>query len=273
MTTKLSCAYYLSHNGLGDNILAIGALRFLQKYYEKIYFLCVNVHKDNVRRLIGPNIIIIAFEPQHEILSCMHILNQAPGYADIYVSGACFTPYLSSRIRHPEITSRVKDDKDYASRFPYFTQRADPDYWFLKDFYHCNNLDLSVCFEYFDIDSSEKSLELLNLASPFKIVFCHTKSSDGELDLSAELKDYRHNDDYIIINPNKNTYYKDEKHFSVAESYINQIVGDYIDVVKNASHIYVVNSSFASIVLPLLVTDRLKTKDVKIIMRTQPAGS
>lgn len=31
-------AYLVSHNGLGDNLFMIGALRFLLKFYHKIFF-------------------------------------------------------------------------------------------------------------------------------------------------------------------------------------------------------------------------------------------
>ena len=39
---KQKSAYFLSHNGLGDNITSIGSIIFLLQYYETIYFLCKN---------------------------------------------------------------------------------------------------------------------------------------------------------------------------------------------------------------------------------------
>ena len=41
--TKQKSAYFLSHNGLGDNITNIGAINFLLNYYETIYFLCKDI--------------------------------------------------------------------------------------------------------------------------------------------------------------------------------------------------------------------------------------
>ena len=32
-------AYILSHNGLGDNLFMNGALRFISKFYNKIFFI------------------------------------------------------------------------------------------------------------------------------------------------------------------------------------------------------------------------------------------
>ena len=38
-------AYLLSHNGIGDNLYMIGAVRYLLQYYEKMYFIFVNTEK------------------------------------------------------------------------------------------------------------------------------------------------------------------------------------------------------------------------------------
>ena len=55
-------AYLLSHNGLGDNLYMIGAVRFLLKYYENIYFLCKDIHYDNVKLFYknNNNVVIIS---------------------------------------------------------------------------------------------------------------------------------------------------------------------------------------------------------------------
>ena len=37
-------AFFLSHNGIGDNITNIGAINFLLQYYNSIYFLCKDIY-------------------------------------------------------------------------------------------------------------------------------------------------------------------------------------------------------------------------------------
>ena len=61
---KQKNAYFLSHNGLGDNITSIGAVNFLLNYYENIFFLCKDIHEDNVKLLFNNKpVIIVAFDP------------------------------------------------------------------------------------------------------------------------------------------------------------------------------------------------------------------
>ena len=56
---KLSTAYFVSHNGLGDNITNIGAVNFLLQYYEIIHFLCKDDYANNVKHLFSNNTFFI----------------------------------------------------------------------------------------------------------------------------------------------------------------------------------------------------------------------
>ena len=46
-------AFFLSHNGIGDNITNIGAINFLLQYYNSIYFLCKDIYEENVKLLFN----------------------------------------------------------------------------------------------------------------------------------------------------------------------------------------------------------------------------
>ena len=64
---KLQTAYFLSHNGLGDNITSIGAINFLSNYFETIYFLCKNSYSNNVQVLLNQDCVkIVPFDANNE---------------------------------------------------------------------------------------------------------------------------------------------------------------------------------------------------------------
>ena len=44
-------------------------------------------------------------------------------------------------------------------------------------------------------------------------------------------------------------------------------IAHYIDLIKNCSEIYIIDSCFTGIVLPLVKTNRLKATKVRIILR------
>ena len=72
---KLQTAYFLSHNGLGDNITSISALNFLSNYFETIYFLCKNSYLNNVQLLLNQDSVkLIPFDANNEFAECKNII-------------------------------------------------------------------------------------------------------------------------------------------------------------------------------------------------------
>ena len=57
-------AYLISHNGLGDNLYMIGALRFLLSYYTNIYFICKRQNYANVVLFFSdePKIVCVPYD-------------------------------------------------------------------------------------------------------------------------------------------------------------------------------------------------------------------
>ena len=92
--------YLVSHNGLGDNLYMIGAIRFLLNFYEKIYFLCKNKYYSNVILFFSdnPNIICIPFNENNEVKDIKKILFPKYINNDILICGNCHTSYLKSKI-------------------------------------------------------------------------------------------------------------------------------------------------------------------------------
>jgi hypothetical protein len=244
---KQKNAYFLSHNGLGDNITSIGAVNFLLNYYETIFFLCKDIHEDNVKLLFtNKPVIIVAFDSKNETNDCRRIIhNIHDNETNIFISGY-HTGYLKKKITSPELLKYIQNDSNYSIKYQH-----------IRNFYYDNNLDLSIYFNYFHIASSKISKEYYDDLENHKIVFLHTKASNREINLDDIIKKYENNNDYIIICANKNIYNMSNIKYEIADKYVNIKVAYYIDIIKNAEIIHVIDSCFSCIVYPLITSKQI----------------
>ena len=83
---KLPTAYFVSHNGLGDNITNSSAVNFLLQYYDTIHFLCKDIYVKNIEYLFeNKPVIIVSFDNKNEFVEIEMILSEVTD--DIFVSG------------------------------------------------------------------------------------------------------------------------------------------------------------------------------------------
>jgi len=256
MSFKLNTAYYLSHNGLGDNITSIGAINFLLKYYNVIYFLCKDIYKKNVELLfLGKPVVIVDFPHNNEFAETKRIISNAyynDNNINIFICG-CHRTYINSYITHPELLNRQQDN----------TWKCD--YEFIEKFYTCINLDLSIYYNYFNIPSNEMSINCLKSVEMYKIIFCHTKGSDREINIDKYINKYINDNDYICVCTNKNLYNVSNEKHKIANYYINLPIVHYIDIIKKCERFFIINSCFSCIFYPLSKTKRLKAIEGYII--------
>jgi len=259
MINKKTSAYFLSHNGLGDHITMIGAVNFLLQYYEVIYFLCRENNENNVKLLYeNKSVNIVTFKGYNEFEECKQILENAKNIdndVNLFISGY-HKSYINSIITHDELLNYKPSNKNYTT-----------DYNFIENFYKDINLDLSIYYEYFDINSSIMSKKYYEEIINYTIVFVHTKSSIREIDIDHIINQYKDDETTIIICANKNCYDENDFKYNIVNKYINIPVAHYIDIIKNSQKIYVIDSCFSCIVLPLYKTNRLKATEVKIFSR------
>lgn len=251
--SKYDFAYVLSHNGLGDNITMIGAINFLSQHYKKIYFLCKDKYASNVKLLINKkNVTIVPFDHKNEFSSCKNILDNvySNNSTDIFVCG-CHKSYCKSKITNSSILNYKKNNK-YSIKWKH-----------IENFYKDMNLDLNIYYNYFDINSTEKSMVLYYKIKDKNIIFCHTQSSTKTISLPENIKKNIHNDKYIIICANENIYNENHKYFNLANKFVNIPLQNYIDVIKNACEIFIIDSCFSCIIHPLSVVNKLNTKKIK----------
>jgi hypothetical protein len=254
---KLKSAYFLSHNGLGDNITNIGAVNFLLEYYESIYFLCKDIYEENVKLLfVGMPVYTVVFSPHNEFSECLHILsNVNKQESDIFVSGL-HTNYASSHITHPELL-KYKQQQKYQINYSH-----------INDFYTQIGLDTSIYVDYFNINSSKESLQYYNEIRDYKIVFVHTKGSNRSINVDDVLSKYKSNDEYIIISADGINVYShdtaDSPKYAICERFKNMKISHYIDIIKHAEIIHVVNSCFSCIIYPMLLAKSIHPIECKI---------
>jgi hypothetical protein len=252
---KLPKAYFVSHNGLGDNITNIGAVRFLLNYYETIYFLCKDIHEKNVEQLFtNMPVVAVPFYSNDEIYSIKNIL-QGVVVGDIFPSG-CHRLYIQKRITHPDLLNYKQNDKHYTIEFSH-----------IRNFYYDIGLDLSIYYEYFEINSSDMSKKYYDDIKEHKIIFVHSKSSNREVNYDHVYETYKDNQEYLIVCANKNMYKKDDPYYAIADKYVNIYVAWYIDIMNNAELLYLVDSCFSCIVLPLIKTNKIKKERVHLHIR------
>jgi hypothetical protein len=151
---KQKTAYFLGHNGLGDNITSISAVNFLLKYYETIHFLCRKHNVDNVKLIYNNEKVIIEtvdvkWHCPKEAEGFKKIIDEADPDADCFILGFQNIKNFKNKITHPELLKYVPNNDGYNIRWS-----------FIKDFYNDIGLDLSIYYNYFNIDSCETSKKL-----------------------------------------------------------------------------------------------------------------
>jgi hypothetical protein len=247
-------AYILSHNGLGDNITNIGAVNFLLNYYNNIYFLCKDIYLENVKLFFkNPRVILIPIEPTNEFENCKNvILNTKPETDDCFISGMCHTSYLQSRISHPLILNYVKNNK-YSLKYNH-----------IYNFYNDIGLDTSIYVDYFKIDSCEFSKQYYLNIQNYNIIFLHTKGSNRSIDLSGIINLYQDKEDHIIVCVNENVYDKNHPKYNIADKYVNIPIAYYIDIIKSANEIHVIDSCFSCVVYPLILSGQIESSRVEL---------
>ena len=268
-------AYLVSHNGMGDNLFMIGALHFLLKFYEKIYFLCKSKYYPNVNLFFmdTPNIICLPFNEDNETEEIKQIINANYEENDIFICGFCHTSYLQSKITQPELVNYKHIDKNYTIDFDTLTSG---NYSFIADFYRDINLNLTYFYEYFYLPTTKEAIELYKTVQAYYIIFIQLKSSDGkELNIKSLLEKHLYDKNTILLCNDKNLYdiagqekIADTKiKYNICQSFMYNKLVHYKEVIQNSDEIYIIDSCFIGMVLPYLKTNQLKAKKVRIIRR------
>jgi len=273
-------AYFLNNNGLGDNLYSIGAVRFLSQFYDKIYFLCKDKYCENVKLFFLDNdsIICVPFhstDMEHEKQVCSNILT--PKYVDdnvdIFICGLHINYLKTKKTNQKLIQHTIPENTKYSIEYDTITLANY--YGFIECMYKDIQLNLSTMFEYFYLPPTHESLALYELVESYNIVFIHTTSSNNvSLNISNLLSKYLYDEKTILICSDVNIYStatlnnkEITKKRDLCDLFVNIKLLFYLDTILNSQEIYIIDSCFTGIVLPLLKTNKLKAQNVRIIVR------
>jgi hypothetical protein len=257
----MTSVFFLGHNGLGDNITNIGAINYLLTIYKNVYFICKDIYIENLKEIYtDPRIFLVPFKSNNETDACFKLL--IPRYKqknmDVLISGDCHKINFKSKIQNNLLKYRNKN-KSYSINTKYIH---------IKNFYDDISLDLSIYYNYFNIDSSTKSIELYENIKHYNIIFMHSIAGNNKkIDLTEYINKFIDNENDIIISADYNVYKKEDKKFELARQYVNKLVPHYIDIIKNAKYIYIIDSCFSCIIIPLSYRNELNTIEYKIFNR------
>jgi len=275
-------AYIVSHTGMGDNLYMIGAVRFLLKFYNKIHLICKKKYYSNVNLFFvdEPRIVCVQYDEkdcnsQHEILAIQEIIekNCQTNFVDLFACGWHKT-YLQSKITNKEFLEYTIEKNNESLDYDTLTTE---NYHFLKGFYEDMKLNLTIFIKYFELPSTAESIDLYNSVKKYNIVFIQYESSDKvRLNISNLLGKYLYHEETILLCNDVNLYETVEKSNETEEllnkreickNFILNKLVNYVDTIKNSQEIYIVDSCFTGIVLPLLKQNKLKANTVRIIRR------
>lgn len=265
-------AYYLSHNGLGDLIISTSAVRFLLNFYNKVHMLCSHVHIEQMKLVLidEPRIILIPVKMNADNIifeNCYNALKHAFPICDMYICGG-FTKLFLSTIRNEYINAYVPNNELYNLRYDTLT---DENSKFIYEYYNTINLDLRIYYEYFTIKSTTQSRELYDLVKDYKrVIFTQIKCSGSEqLNIDGVKSKYMNDDDTIILCNDENLYDKatNPTKYNISQHFVKNNIAWYIETILNCNEIYIIDSCFIAIVLPLAKMKRLKADIVRIIKR------
>lgn len=282
-------AYLVSHNGLGDNLCMIGALRYLLQFYNNVYILCKIKNHENFKLFFTDtkNIHCIPIDDREEQKNMIHILKTASYNMlnDIFVCGG-LKHLFNSRILNQNFIQNLHLENSKTNSTEYKIDHdmlTSKNFSFIENFYKDIWMNLSIFYNYYKIPENQESVELYEKIKDYYIIFIQLKSSCGKsLNISNLIKKYINDKNSILICNDSNLYREHiKKNQHLKEDELNDIstkaelcdlfkmtkLVNYYHTIINSNEIYIIDSCFIGIVLPLLKQNKLKANTVRIILR------
>jgi len=209
-------AVILSHLGMGDMIGISPAIRHYCKKYNEVYIFSKEKNSKNVFDMYDDvsnlNIITIDNDPTLESQQINFYLNEIESDFDLISSGL------------------YKKNREEFINLP-------------DNFYDDLGLDYSVYEEEFNLPN--RVLEdntLLDLLGGIDYNFVVGTSSTQ--DITDKILESL-NKDIFVVNPSKNIYSEDDDRYELSQKFLDLPLFDYVNLIKNAKGIYLIDSSFS----------------------------
>lgn len=265
-------AYILVHPGLGDSLFMIGATRYCLNYYSRIFLMCGKKNLDTLSGVFDDRVTLIYGDEKEPLPEKSLIGKYDDPESDIFVCGY-YKCMMKSKITNKPFLDATIMPSTY--RIDYDTLTSE-NYKFIESFYNDMKLNLTYFIDNFYIRQSQKSIELFESIGNYYIIFVQYRTYKGEhINISQLLSKNLNKQNTIIVSNDQNFYNVDIDpiKYKLAEQYVyrnsNLIMLDYISTIIGCNEIYIIDSAFTGIVLPLLKLGHLKADPVRIIRRQE----
>jgi len=241
---KPKTAFVLTHLGLGDNITAIGAVRYLSTCYDKVIVVCKEKNHRNMELFYNDDKTI-------ELYPVINDNNISPRLGFNYNSFKQITKNMDL----------------YLAGAHCLTKRPNPNTDLPFNFYRDMGINEKYFRNYFYINPLPESQALFEkLKSVNRYIFLHNLSSTGKaFEIEEMEKNFGFNKNHtLVVNPCSNMYNKSDSFYTLAQSFINHPLPFYVDLIINAKKVIMTDSSFFCMAINLPIVSReiyLKSRD------------
>jgi len=215
-----SKVFVLTHLGLGDHITAIGLIRYLSTYYDKVVVFYLKKNYENLRLLYEDDPDISFYHCDNFVIPC-----------DVYQKEI----FDSITGNHPLIVIG-----NWYSRFNVYRAPL--------AFYQQINYNESIFRNYYHIPEKEEYTQLYMLVKNQEphYAFIHNTSDRGvQFTIEeAEQKMGMSRNDIFFVNPNFNCYEPGTDRHELASKLIGHLVPYYMELIKNSKINFLCDSVF-----------------------------
>jgi hypothetical protein len=219
-------ALFLGHHQLGDNILYIGAVRYLSLLYDEFVIPCpIAQHSDTIKSFYAdlPNIKIVPMSKDY------------------------YHRYGKDLDREMNLAQYSKIYRLGFYRNDGFTGIS-PDFW-----YNQLGLSPSIRLSHFFIPENIESKELYeSIKIPY--MFVHQKSSNTDR-INVVKWDIN---ETLTLDPDVNLYQPDHNWYELAQTFVKKPFNHYYDTLRHAKELHLVDSSFHCMAINLKLDAEVK---------------
>lgn len=211
-------AVVYTHTGLGDSITAVGIVRYMRTLFDEVIVLHYKGHTKNVEMLYSDDPSIKLY-PLNGLLPIeSEEFQQLSNDCTVFISG------WSKR-------SNPSNHNGY----------ADIPFCFYSDI----GIDTDYFWTYFRVPEYKESKEFFDQLNGEQYVFVNNNSSDG---VRFTIEDVEHHagisrDNILVLNSSINIYPENHKYHKLAQVAVWKPILHYSEILKNARHIYLTDSS------------------------------
>jgi hypothetical protein len=240
---KAKQAFYLGHKGIGDMINLQGAVNYLSESVDELFVVCHSFYVDVAKDLYRDNPKVRLLQVKLTTEVCRNgqtmpgeIVQWTPTFQKI------MTYFESTHICGIYLPTTVIWKKDWVAH-------PIPDC-----FYDDLGLDRKIKTTHNTLQSTSQTRRLYEPLEGKTYIFVHQTSSNTYVSLVKW-----NIQEVLTIDPDTNLYKPGDPFYELANRFLKQNIFDYYDVIKNASEIYTVDSSYSCLALyckPLKATKK-----------------